>query len=197
MTLKTYSQNCGLASALDVVGERWSLLIVRTLLVGPARFNEIQAQLPGIGTNLLAARLKYLARWGLVEKQTGRQGSYRLTEKGYSLRPILHQLARWGREFVPATGIENHPWWSMFNIESAFRPERADGLDAVIEFEMAESEFHLVIRKNTCRVAAGPALSADVIVKSDSPSIFVGGGSRLQITGDSAMFDRVRPCFDL
>lgn len=196
MTLKTYSQNCGLASALDVVGERWTLLVVRALLIGPARFNEIQAQLPGMGTNLLAARLKMLVGRGLVEKESSHQGSYRLTSRGNELRPILYQLARWGRRHVPVTAVENHPQWAMFNLESAFRPERADGLSAVIDVDLAGSVFHLVIRKSTCRACAGPAVEADLRIKSDSPALF-GVGGRLQIHGDPAVFDRIRPCFEL
>ncbi len=196
MTLKTYSQNCGLASALDLVGERWTLLIIRTLLIGPARFNEIQAQLPGIGTNLLSARLKHLARRGLVEKEPGRQGVYELSEKGESLRPVLHSLARWGREYVQPGRAEYQLPWTMFNIESSFLPQRAHGLAAVIEFDMAGQVFHLVIKKRTCRAVAGPAVMPDVKVKTDKQSIFDAGG-RLQIQGDSGVFDRVRPCFDL
>lgn len=196
MTLKTYSQNCGLAAALDVVGERWTLLIVRTLLAGAARFGEIKAQLPGIGTNLLSERLKSLQRRGVIDKGEGPQAAYALTRKGEALRPIARQLARWGRDFLPVPGGANDPRWTMFNLESAFRPERADGVDAVVDFRLGGEAFHLVIRKQTCRAVAGPAAAPDVSITSQGNQL-IGGMARLQIHGDTAVFDRVRPCFEL
>lgn len=196
MTLKTYSQCCGLASALDVVGDRWTLLIIRSLLTGPSRFNEIQARLPGIGTNLLAARLKTLQLHGLVTKREGRQSSYALAEKGESLRPVVLQMARWGRSFVPESGAQSNSQWDMVNIEASFNPEKAKGIDAVIEFEMEDALFHLVIRKQTCRAVEGPAVAADVSITSDGSAMLRGGG-RMQIHGDTRVFDQVRPCFSL
>lgn len=194
MTLKTYNQNCGLASTLDVVGERWTLLVIRSLFTGPSRFNEIQARLPGIGTNLLAARLKALQLRGLIEKDPGRQSSYALTHKGESLRPIVHQMAKWGRAFIPEAGARSDAQWDMFNIEASFIPEKARGVDAIIEFVLAGNTFHLVIRKQRCRAVEGPAVDPDVSIKSDG-SPMLGGGGRVQIHGDTAVFDQVRPCF--
>ncbi|WP_309239820.1 helix-turn-helix domain-containing protein [Actinomadura sp. J1-007] len=96
---RIYGQYCGLAGALDLVGERWTLLIVRELLVGPCRYNQLQSNLPGIGTNLLAERLRFLTEAGLV-RQRGREGSkvrlYELTEQGEGLREPVLALARWG-----------------------------------------------------------------------------------------------------
>jgi len=196
MTLKTYNQNCGLAVALDILGDRWTLLIIRSLLSGPGRFGEIQPLLPGIGTNLLTDRLKSLVRRDVIEKEEGQQGGYALTAKGEALRPIVCQLAHWGRDFLPLPGGRHHPQWSMFNFEAAFRPERAEGLDAVIDFKIAGEIFHLVIRRQSCRVVAGPAVAPDVTIRSDGPQL-QGQGARFQILGDSDVFNRVRPCFDL
>ena len=196
MALKTYNQNCGLAAALDVIGERWTLLLVRALLAGPARFNELQAQLPGIGTNLLAARLKTLSRRKLVEKDEGSQRGYRLTPRGEALRPILIQLAAWGRDYLPLPGGDYRSSWTMFNLEAAFRPERSGDVEAIVEFRMAGKPFHLVIRRQTCRAVAGPALSPDLVIHSPGEQ-WLGEGARLQIQGDAEIFDRVRPCFEL
>lgn len=196
MSLKTYSQNCGLAAALDVIGERWTLLIIRALLAGPARFGEIRSQLPGIGTNLLSDRLKSLERRGVIAKLDGQQNGYVLTEKGEALRPVCRLLAAWGRNFLPIAGAAHHPAWTMFNLEAAFRPERAEGVDAVIEFIMAGGRFHLDIRKQRCRAVPGPALAPDVSIRSDGDRL-LGEQTRLQIHGDAAVFDRVRPCFEL
>lgn len=195
MTLKTYNQNCGLAAALDVIGDRWTLLVIRALLAGPARFGEIQSQLPGIGTNLLSARLKSLIRRGVVEKEDGQQGDYALSEKGEALRPVALELASWGRGFLPVPGGAHDTRWTMFNIEAAFRPERAEGLDAVVEFCIEDSAFHLVIRRQCCRAVSGRAVSPDVSIRSAGPQLS-GKGARLQIHGDTAVFDRIRPCFD-
>jgi DNA-binding HxlR family transcriptional regulator len=196
MALKTYNQNCGLAAALDVVGERWTLLIIRTLLSGPARFGEIQSRLPGIGTNLLSARLKQLARRGVIEKQPGPQGEYALTDLGEHLRPMLLQLAKWGRGWLPVAGAAHDPLWTMFNFEAAFVPARAEGLDAVVEFTLAGQKFHLVIRRQKCHAVAGPAVAPDVSIYSERDQA-LGVGARMQIHGDASIFDRVRPCFDL
>jgi len=97
-TKRSYQQYCGLASALDVVGEPWTLLIIRELLMGPARYSDILANLPGLGTNLLAERLKFLVERGVAEqvdvRGTGAQLAYRLTPTGEELRPLVLGLAR-------------------------------------------------------------------------------------------------------
>lgn len=199
MALKTYNQNCGLARALDILGDRWTLLVVRGLLGGPLRFSALQAQLPGIGANLLADRLKSLSHHAVVTKGDGQQGEYRLTEKGEALRPVVLGLARWGRGFAPGPTARSHPAWTMFNFEAAFRPERAAelaGLSAVIEFRLAQSVFHLVIRNQQCRALPGAAVSPDVRLISGSEQL-LEKGARVQIQGDASVFDRVRPCFAL
>lgn len=100
MAKRSYQQYCGVARALDVLGERWTLLVVRDLLLGPRRFGELAAQLPGIGTDLLTARLRTLQDHGLVERhEVGGVGAgieYALTPEGERLRPLIHELARVG-----------------------------------------------------------------------------------------------------
>jgi len=97
---KTYSQYCPVAHALDVVGERWSLLIVRELLHGPLRYTDLQDRLPGIGTNILACRLRDLESHGVLERRKLPPPTpvtvYELTVAGRALHPVLHQLAHWG-----------------------------------------------------------------------------------------------------
>src|SRR5436190_6468435 len=121
---RTYQQYCGLASALDVLGERWTLLIVRELLIRPRRYRDLLADLPGIGTNLLAERLKFLVDMGLV-RQRGLGGAskrqmYELTETGEALRPIVLGLARWGMEFVGDLSAEYavRPSWAFLAVEA-------------------------------------------------------------------------------
>src|SRR5215211_7019577 len=102
MTRRSYAQYCGLAKALDVVGERWTLLIVRNLLLGPLRYSDLLRGLPGITTNLLAKRLREMEAAGLLERvRTASAGdasgqAYRLTPLGLALEPAIHALGRWG-----------------------------------------------------------------------------------------------------
>lgn len=98
---RTYNQDCVLAYALDLLGERWTLLILRELFLGPRRFGDLHAALPGLGTNLLSKRLKELEEAGLVASAGGSEarGQYRLTETGEELRPSVHALMFWSIEY--------------------------------------------------------------------------------------------------
>src|SRR5918996_4677686 len=104
MGKRRYDQYCALARALDVVGERWTLLLVRELLLGPRRYTDLLGGLPGIGTNLLADRLRYLEQVGLVRRRVlpPPAGStvYELTELGRELEPTVFALGRWGAHFL-------------------------------------------------------------------------------------------------
>ena len=94
-----YQTFCPVGSALNVVGERWALLIVRDLLLGPRRYSELLSGVGGIGTDILAARLRTLQEHGVVRQVgRGRAQRYELTESGQALRPVLTELARWGAE---------------------------------------------------------------------------------------------------
>ena len=97
MESRGYHQHCGLARALDHVGDRWTLLIIRELLLGPRRYSQFLESLQGITTNLLAKKLKALESDLIIEKH---QGAYRLTPLGAALEPALMELARWGGHFM-------------------------------------------------------------------------------------------------
>ncbi len=95
---RTYNQDCVLAHALDILGERWTLLILRNLFLGPQRFGDLQADLPGIGANLLSKRLKELEEAGLVTNASSSseaRGRYKLTDTGEALRPTIRTLMKW------------------------------------------------------------------------------------------------------
>src|SRR5438445_11013915 len=99
--MRSYGQYCGLAKALDVIGDRWSLLIVRELLLHDAlRYTDLRGGLPGIATNLLADRLRQLEQAGVVEREEApppiARTLFRLTERGRRLRPAIHALMSWG-----------------------------------------------------------------------------------------------------
>ena len=104
--MRSYGQYCALAKALDVIGDRWTLLLVRDLLLGPKRYKDLLSGLPGIGTNLLADRLKELEATGLIERTVlpPPAGStvYQLTETGQALEPVMVSLGRWGARFLGA-----------------------------------------------------------------------------------------------
>lgn len=108
---RSYGQFCGLARALDVIGDRWSLLIIRQLLVAPARYNELQTGLPGIATNLLAERLRGLEEAGVVERRTAERGgavTYALTQWGAELREPIEALVRWSTPLMARGPGDDH-----------------------------------------------------------------------------------------
>ena len=178
MNKRSYNQACSLATALDMIGERWTWLILRGLLTGPKRYKDLLDQLPGIGTNLLAERMKKLVSLGIAEKSgDGRQAAYQLTDIGEQLRPIGHALINWGRNFPgpAAEDVTSKPEWDMLAVEAMFRPERAAGISVVMEFELSGFVFHLVIRNQACRAVIGAAVSPDVRITSDSATLVAIG----------------------
>jgi DNA-binding HxlR family transcriptional regulator len=127
-----YQSFCPAGAALNVVGERWALLIVRDLLFGPRRYSELQNGLGGIGTDILAARLRTLREHGIVCKVgKGRAQRYELTDSGHALRPVLTELARWGanRLRLPADPSEIPPRVPLTSllVGATALPRRADG----------------------------------------------------------------------
>jgi DNA-binding HxlR family transcriptional regulator len=125
--MRGYRQYCGIAKALDVVGERWTLLILRDLLLGPRRFSDLHAGLPGITPNLLSARLRALTKLGAIARRpqpppAGGQ-AYELTEGGRELEPALLALGRWGWRFMakPARGDRISLGWALIALKRRFR----------------------------------------------------------------------------
>src|SRR6185503_5582754 len=116
---KHYDQYCPVAHSLDVVGDRWALLVVRELMQGPKRYTDLAQGLPGIGTNILAARLRDLEASGIVEKRKlpppWASTVYELTEYGMELKEALYSLARWGARTLgpPQPGEELYPEWGV------------------------------------------------------------------------------------
>jgi len=125
---KRYDQYCPIAHALGLVGERWSLLIVRELLHGPKRYTDLAASLPGIGTNILAARLKELESCGILTKHRldppAASQVYELTPYGEELKPVMRTLALWGlRSIDPPTEEDDHaPGWLYSALDTVFAP---------------------------------------------------------------------------
>jgi DNA-binding HxlR family transcriptional regulator/putative sterol carrier protein len=170
MSKRSYNQYCAVARALDIVGERWTLLLVRELLTGPKRFKDLLEGLPGIGTNLLAARLKDLEGYGMVRRATlpppAASKVYELTELGWSLEPVIAALGRWGLEFLGAPDREDdlRPAWAVVAIRSALKQEAARGLQETYEFRIDEEAFHLRIKDGEVEALQGPAVDPDLVV---------------------------------
>lgn len=173
MVARTYGQYCGVARALELVGERWALLVVRDLLLGPKRFGELRQGLPRIPSNILSARLKELEQGGIIQRSvlplpaTG--VVYELTEHGRALDPILVALGGWG---VAALGPPRDDDWMNADslglaLRDSFRPSAARGVDATFEVHLGESVAHAYVHDATVEVVRGPAESPDLIIDAD------------------------------
>ncbi|MES9539271.1 MULTISPECIES: winged helix-turn-helix transcriptional regulator [unclassified Actinomadura] len=188
MEQRTYNQYCATARTLDLVGERWTLLLVRELLTGPKRFGDLQASLRGLGTGLLAARLKHLEREGLVHKITlpppARTPAYALTEAGEELGPAILAIARWGLRWAMGERRPEetfHPGWTVLGLQACFDPEAAAGLHAVYEFRVDDEVFHARIDDGTAEVLHGPAQRPDatITISEDALVGLTGAGGTL------------------
>lgn len=190
---RNYGQFCGLAAALDVVGERWTLLIIRELLVGPARFSEIADNLPGIGPNLLTERLRSLTESGVIETAPvpgdGRGRRYLLTPFGAALlHPLLH-LARWGMHLLTeddaAVGTTRSSW-GFLAVQAMIDPDQVPTVDESYEFRVDDEVFHLEVRNGTATAKRGAA-EDPVLVATTDASTFVRIGARMLAPFDAVI----------
>ena len=171
---RSYHQYCPIAHSLDIIGERWTLLIIRELLIGPKRFTDILNNLPGIGTNLLTSRLKDLEG----EEVIGRRwlpppaGStvYELLEKGRGLESVIIELGKWGNlsQTLPNTGDHFRPGWSVLAMHFAFRPEAAAGLNERYEFRIGDEIFHASVEGGELNTGQGPVVAPDLVITADT-----------------------------
>ena len=176
---RSYRQHCSLALALDYVGERWTLLIVRQLLLGPQRFTDLQSGLPGIGTNLLAARLKDLEAAGIVRRGTlpppAASAVYELSELGRGLEPAVVALAGWGLRLL-AEGREERtyqPVWAAVAMKATFRPSEARGVRESYEYRIDDDIFHARVDDGRVETGQGPAPGEAAFVLIASTDAFL------------------------
>jgi DNA-binding HxlR family transcriptional regulator len=175
MGKRSYQQNCALARAGDVIGERWTLLLVRDLLVAPRRFNELLALLKGMGTNLLAKRLKDLEAAGVVER-ANTKGAYSLTARGYALEPAVLALVRWGLLHGPENrpGDHHRHDWDLLALKSVFQRDRADGLALTVNFDCDALQGWVRIEDQMMMIGLGQADGADITIAGTVSDLFLG-----------------------
>jgi DNA-binding HxlR family transcriptional regulator len=211
---RSYDQYCAVARALDVVGERWTLLVIRELLPGPKRYKDLLEGLPGIGTNLLAARLRDLEAAGAIQRRMlpppAGAAVYELTDSGRELESVVLDLARWGlkRMEQPRRRESFRPDWYGVAMCAAFRPHSAKGVRETYECRIGTDVFHLRVNDGSAEVGQGSAPSPDLIVKADFKSLHavVSGqvppieaieSGRVEIQGDPAALQRCVEIFGL
>ena len=193
-----------MARALDVVSERWTLLIVRNLMLGPRRYSDLLAELPGITTNLLAARLQAMEAGGLVAKRDGHPARYELTALGAALEPVVVELGRWGANFMdaPRRGDITNVGWGLLALKRRYR----GGVDAVVELRVGDRRFELGFEAAYLHVKERDAVRAQLIIagpleafqawlfKGVAPSQLQRAG-KLTVDGDAAVWRAVQGAF--
>jgi DNA-binding HxlR family transcriptional regulator len=186
---RSYEQFCGLATALDVVGERWTLLIVRDLGLGPQRYTDLLAGLPGIGTNLLADRLRALEDHGVVRRSQlpppAATTVYELTDSGRELREAVLPLAVWGAKRMDFANDDTYrrPDWLLVSLRARFRPDQAVGVHDTYQFDVDGQPFHVQVRDGEIDVRRGaPSEHADVVFTTTMATLYAIGVGKMTTT---------------
>lgn len=212
MAKRSYNQYCAVARGLDVIGDRWTLLLVRELLLGPKRYGDLLAASPGIGTNLLVGRLREMEAQGLVERATlpPPAGStvYRLTETGAELDTVVRAIGRWGGRFMGPRRSEEHlsPGAYFIALRERFRPERAVGLHEAYEFRVDGRVFEVRVDDGTCTTSEGSANRPVAVFTMDVEAlnqVFLGqvtaaqaiAGGSVEVAGDAGALARFQEAF--
>jgi DNA-binding HxlR family transcriptional regulator len=211
---RSYDQYCAVAKALDVVGSRWTMLVVRELLGGPRRFGDLMEGLPGIGTNLLSQRLRELQEADVIEQRTlpPPAGStvYELTERGRMLGGVAFALAWWGYELLgePTKKDEFRAHWFMVVGQAAFNPNAAGDLCLVCEMRTSDTDVsHFRVENQQFKIFQGPASDPDITLTGaphDFIKLFTGRvtpedaiANGMGLEGDVETLDRVVEMFGL
>jgi DNA-binding HxlR family transcriptional regulator/putative sterol carrier protein len=180
MKSRSYNQFCALACGLDVIGERWTLLIIRELLAGPRRFKDLLDGLPTISTNLLSDRLKCLEQQGILCRRVlpppAGSAVYQLTALGQALEKSVLELGKWGSHFLPPS-LEGVALPSLgaatLAIKAFFHPEQAQGVHETYELHLGNDVLQVRIEDGEIHAQQGQALKADVVFYADM-QLFMG-----------------------
>ncbi|MGC4815495.1 winged helix-turn-helix transcriptional regulator [Micromonospora sp. DT228] len=168
MTQRTYRDACGAARTMDIVGERWALLIVRELVFGPKRFGDLRAGLPTASQNVLSQRLRELEQSGIVRRvQLGPPASvhaYELTERGQQLEPTLIELSRWGAGLPAESDVEMSTDAFMLLLKALYRPPADAPLATRLGLRVGTDAFEVDVAPSGISVARGRSGQVDVTV---------------------------------
>jgi DNA-binding HxlR family transcriptional regulator len=183
---KRFDQYCPVAHALCLVGERWALLVVRELLHGPKRYTDVLEGLPGIGTNILAARLRDLERAGVVRKRKlpppAASTVYELTEYGAELEEVIYAMARWGARSLgpPRPEDELYPEWGVNAFPALFDPNAATGLTGVYVLRIGDDVFTVRLTDGCMHAEVGATDGADLDAAMDMDTFFALASGELE-----------------
>ena len=175
---RRFDQYCPVANALSIVGERWALLIVRELLKGPGRYTDLTAGLPGIGTKVLATRLRELEDGGVVARRKlpppAASTVYELTEYGLGLEEVIHAIARWGARSLglPKREDDLDPDWGLNAFPALLYPERARGLTETYVVRIDGDAFTVRLLDGRLRVDPGAVAEADLEIETGMATFF-------------------------
>lgn len=189
--MRSYGDACGIARALDVIGERWALLIVRELVYGPKRFSDLRGGL-GLSPNVLTQRLGELEEAGVVERRKAGGALYELTPWGRELQPLLVQLGRWGARSLHKPRGELNPDSLMLALEATFVPDQAAELRASYELRLGDERFAIDVRGGTLGIVRGTAREPDAVITCDVETLRAVAfgdrklaGAEVEIAGDA------------
>jgi DNA-binding HxlR family transcriptional regulator len=172
---RTYGDLCGIARALDFVGERWALLVVRELLLGPKRFTDLRTGLPHVSPNVLAQRLRELEEAGIVERgklpPPAASQVYELTSRGYDLEEVVLALGRWGSRtpIVPDTEMSVDSF--VLALKTLFDPEAARDLSSTYGLRIDDDRFSASVADGRFEIARGDARSPDAALHLDRQTL--------------------------
>jgi DNA-binding HxlR family transcriptional regulator len=174
--MRTYGDRCGIARALDLVGERWALLVVRELLLGPKRFTDLRAGLPNIGPDVLSQRLRELETSGVIRRRRlappAASQVYQLTDWGRDLEPVVLGLGRWGsRAPVPSEDAPLGADAAMIALKTMFHPPAADGLEASYAVRLGEDEYDVRVAGGRLEITRGAPARAEATIETDPATL--------------------------
>ena len=207
---RTYGQGCGTAYALDLIGDRWALLVVRELVLGPKRFTDLRAGLPGIGPNVLSQRLKELEDAGVISRRQlpppAASTVYELTEWGSELEDVVIRLARWGaRSPDLPREVETQGEWVVLGMRAIYEPD-GEPDPATYELRIGGEVFWARVNDGSLAIGRGETDQPDVVVTADAeslarlvrgelkPAAAVRSGA-VEVAGDRAAFNRFPSLF--
>jgi DNA-binding HxlR family transcriptional regulator len=203
--VRSYGDPCAAARALDLIGERWALMIVRELLFGPKRYSDLQGGLPNASPTVLSQRLRDLEEGGVIlRRKLGaptRAWVYELTEWGHQLEPVLVHLGRWGsRSPVKKTTMTLSTDSLMLAMQSHLEPARMKGFNSTFMIDLGEDLFTVRVTDGELTIQRGEPTRWDAAVRTDTATfeaLVIGGrstselGDRLEITGDLQALQRM------